>query len=313
MSGAWRAGRLRPWGWSFPWCLATILAGRPEARAQTPVTGHYPPGQSGIRGAAAPAAGVGYTNFNRFFSNLEARDGAGAVTRELDEVRYANISMITWTSGLTVFGMTWGAMAGIPFGTGNLRPSPEETESTALGLGDVLLTPVALHGSSTAIDHTVQFTVWTPSGRFSPGAPDNRGTGFWALVYSLGAVWYPGGDRKAWSLSALARFEQNFEQEGTGVDPGDDVVIDWGVGRVVRAARPLIDLGMSGFAALQLGSQAGGPPEVDDSRYRYFGIGPEGTIATGDRLSFVLRAHWEFGARNAVQGNNLWMLLRYRL
>jgi hypothetical protein len=39
----------------------------------------------------------------------------------------------------------------------------------------------------TRFDYQVQFTVWSASGRFSPGAHNNRGTGFWSLVYSLGS------------------------------------------------------------------------------------------------------------------------------
>ena len=29
-------------------------------------------------------------------------------------------------------------------------------------------------------------------------------------------------------------------------------------------------------------------------------------------LSLRIRAQWEFGARNVVEGNNLWIILNYR-
>ena len=54
------------------------------ANAQTPVTGHYPPGQSGIRGASTPDPGFAVTNFNRLFTNL---DVAGGVRRRGAEQR----------------------------------------------------------------------------------------------------------------------------------------------------------------------------------------------------------------------------------
>ncbi|HET9334230.1 MAG TPA: hypothetical protein VFQ21_11695, partial [Gemmatimonadota bacterium] len=63
--------------------ICLLLAGlvwASSAAAQTPIAGHYPPGQSGIRGAAAPPVGWAYTNFSRFFSNLEVKDAEGAVT-----------------------------------------------------------------------------------------------------------------------------------------------------------------------------------------------------------------------------------------
>lgn len=283
------------------------------AQVQTPVTGHCPPGQSGIRGATTPESGLVYTNFNRFFSNLQVEDASGNAAQHLDEVRYANISMFAWTSDRPVFGMRYGAVAGIPFSTGNLRPDTQELESTELGLGDVLITPLALYGKSASSDFQVQLTLWSASGRFSHVAHDNRGTGFQSLVYSFGGVLYPRADRESWSLSAIARIEQNFEQEDSGITPGDDIVIDWGIGKIVRVLERPVDLGVSGFAAWQISSQTGGSASTDVSRYRLFGIGPEASVYITERLSLRARAQWEFGARNIVSGNNFWVILGFRL
>ena len=291
---------------------ALIVALGSPARAQTPVAGHYPPGQSGIRGAASPAPGWQYTNFSRFFSNLAVRDAGGEEIGQVQELRYANISMITWTTSWKVLGMRYGALAGIPFSTGNLNPSGDDVSSSSFGLGDALITPLSLYGVAPAWDYQLQFTVWSASGRFSPGASDNRGNGCWALVYSIGGVFYPGGARDNWSLSAVARMEQNFEQRDSGIRPGNDVVIDAGAGKMLPTGSHPVDLGVSGFATWQLSEQTGGPPGADTSRYRYFGVGPEGSVAAADWITLRVRLHWEFGARNAVQGNNVWMIANFR-
>jgi hypothetical protein len=288
-------------------CANTALS-----QTSTPLSGHYPPGQSGIRGAATPDAGVAYTNFSRFLSNLEVKDASGNPVQSLDELRYANISMFTWITDHEFLGMRYGALIGIPFSTGNLQPTAID-DDPSFGLGDVLVTPLALYGKSALFDYQAQLTVWSASGRFSPGAHNNRGTGFWALVYSLGGVFYPHGARDAWSFSAVARIEQNFTQEGSGITPGDDIVIDWGVGRVVRAWGRAADIGVSGFATWQISSQVGGPAGTDTSRYRYFGVGPEASLPITAKLMFRIRAQWEVGARNVVQGNNLWVILNYSL
>jgi len=65
-----------------------------SAQTENPVPGHYPPGQSGIRGAATPQLGTSYTNFNRFFSKIEAKDSAGNTLQPVGHLGYANISMI---------------------------------------------------------------------------------------------------------------------------------------------------------------------------------------------------------------------------
>ena len=138
------------------------------AQPQVLVTGHYPPGQSGIRGASTPEPGVMYTNFSRFFTNLEVVGAPDTAPGDIDdELRYANISMITWTTDRELFGLRYGALAGVPFATGDVRSS--DRESSGIGLGDILLTPLSLYGRSARADYQVQFTVWTPSGEVLPG------------------------------------------------------------------------------------------------------------------------------------------------
>jgi hypothetical protein len=283
------------------------------AQSETPVPGHYPPGQSGIRGASTPPVGAAYTNFSRFFTKGEVKDAGGSTVGEVGNLGFANISMLSWVGDYKILGMNYGVSAGVPFSTKYRRTPGGDIEASGFGLGDVLVTPVALYGKNPAWDYQAQFTVWTPSGNFSPGAFDNHGTGFWALVYSLGGAYYPGGRRDDWSLSALARIEQNFEQKSSGIAPGDDIVIDWGIGRIVPAGRRPLDVGVSGFATWQITSQTGGPSSVDTSRYRNFGIGPEVNIPASENLAYRVRAQWEFGTRNTVHGNNLWLIVNCRL
>jgi hypothetical protein len=292
--------------------LAVALFCTAPAWAQTPLTGHYPPGQSGIRGAATPDAGFVYTNFSRFFTNLQLTDSGGSTVQDLDEMRYANISMFALTTDLEIFGMRYGALAGVPFSTGNLRPSADDALSDDFGLGDVLLTPISLYGRNTRFDYQFQLTFWTASGHFEPGGTRNRGSGFPALVYSLGGVFYPGGDRANWSLSAVARIEQNFEQDGTGITPGNDIVVDWGIGKVVPLFGRAVDMGVSGFGAWQVSSQTGPAGSAAVGRYSYYGIGPEASVPLSGGLSMRIRAQWEFGAQNVVEGNNLWIIFAWR-
>jgi hypothetical protein len=74
-----------------------------------------------------------------------------------------------------------------------------------------------------------------------------------------------------------------------------------------------VDLGVSGFAYLQLTHQQGGPPGTDEERYRLYGIGPEASLGILDSLTARVRAKWEFEARDIVRGNNLWLIINYRL
>ena len=173
------------------------------ALAAPPLHGHYPPGQTGLRGGATPPVGWSLTDFNRLFSNLEIKDQNGANAGKSGELRYANIAVLSWTSDYQILGMQYGAYLGVPVATGNLNPDDGIT-SASIGLGDIIVTPLALYGKSAEFDYQFQFSVWTPSGEFTPGGAKNRGSGFWSLIYSAGGAWYPGGDRQDWSVSAVS-------------------------------------------------------------------------------------------------------------
>src|SRR5215471_1359734 len=103
-----------------------ILATSVTAQAQTPIHGHYPPGQTGLRGAVSPPPGWSFTNFSRLFSNLDVKDQSGNTVEHADEARYANITTIGLTTDYKIFGMNYGAVVGVPFATGNLNPGADE-------------------------------------------------------------------------------------------------------------------------------------------------------------------------------------------
>src|SRR5215471_1473832 len=130
-----------------------ILATSVTAQAQTPIHGHHPPGQTGLRGAASPAPGWSFTNFSRLFSNLDVKDQAGNTAEHLGEARYANITVIGWTTNYKIVGMNYGALVGIPFATGNLNPGSDDVTSSRFALGDIIVTPVSLYGRAPEFDY----------------------------------------------------------------------------------------------------------------------------------------------------------------
>jgi hypothetical protein len=122
-------------------------------------------------------------------------------------------------------------------------------------------------------------------------------------------VWYPGADRNGWSISATGSIEQNFEQAHTGIKPGDNFDVDWGIGKMVRVAGHAFDFGLSGFGTWQITTQSGG---ASTGRYHYQGIGPEIGTALDKQWAARIRFQWEFGTENAAQGNNIWLIVNYQ-
>lgn len=294
-----------PCRWMPPFLFALAIGQPALAQTTAPLHGHYPPGQTGLRGGATPAPGWSLTDFNRLFSNLEIKSESGATIGNSDELRYANIAVLSWTTDYKLFGMNYGAYLGVPVASGNLNPDDSLNQS-GIGLGDIIVTPVALYGTTDAFDYQFQLSVWTPSGEFKPGGTKNRGSGFWSLIYSVGGAWYPDEDKQNWSISAVLRIEQNFEQAYTGITPGDDFDIDWGIGKIVRFFGHPFDVGLSGFGTWQITTQSGGQSL---GRYHYNGVGPEVSTAITDGWAARIRAQWEYNTSNAVQGNNIWFIV----
>ena len=72
---------------------------------------------------------------------------------------------------------------------------------------------------------------------------------------------------------------------------------------------PACRAGVSGFATAQVTTQTGG---TSTGRYSYYGAGPEISAMIADGWSMRLRTQWEFATRNAVQGNNIWIMVSTR-
>ena len=200
----------------------------------TPVTGHYPPGQSGIRGASTPDPGLSYTNFSRFFTNLQL---AGASER-----RRIFTSCAMRTSACSR-GRRTGSSSDcdterLPESRSRPATSPNQTGESGFGLGDILLTPLSLYGKSALVRLPVPVHGMDAVGKFLAGVDEQPRHGLLgARLLRWAASTTRADDRDAWSISAVARIEQNFEQRGSGITPGDDIVVDWGIGRMFRAWR----------------------------------------------------------------------------
>jgi hypothetical protein len=297
---------------SILFCAADV-----GAQSKAPVTGKYPGGHVGIRGGASPPPGIKHLAvFARFQDVYALKDDNGNTVQDNNEDLFVDINVLVWNTHKKLLGGNWGGLAAVPFNETEFRPNDLSTETTGFGLGDIVIVPAIFTYNWKEFDFQWGGGVWMPTGHFEPGSTHNRGNGYWCLLGSVGGVWYPGGDRRSWSVSAVARLEFNGKQKDTDIDVGDDIVIDWGIGKMFVAGGksfPLVfDVGISGFAEWQVTSQSGPLPEDSTPKYRVFGIGPEIQLNIPKwKLGFLLRVQPEFGARNTSQGNTIWFNVSY--
>lgn len=287
-------------------------------RAETPVVGHYPGGHVGLRGGATPPEDtVGVFNFFRYNNAGDLKNANGDTITKTNKDVFVNITGTQWNTERKIFGMNYGMLLAVPLNNIYNRASGQSTEASGFGVGDVVFSPLMLFGKHEKFDYQFGLAVWTPSGSFSPGSATNHGAGFWELLYSIGGVYYPDGNRKSFAISAVARIEQNFTQRHTDVNVGDDVIMDWGISGPLLAFgetfKHVFDVGVSGFATTQFTRETGANAALNTSLYRVFGAGPEiNYLIPAWNLKFIFRPQFEWGARNTTQGDTYWFAIVYK-
>lgn len=244
---------------------------------------------------------------------------------------YVDQNIIGMTTPFRILGANYGFFVDIPFaqvkGSGgagldlgaNLKgifdrqltaaaSGTADTSSTAsLNISDMYVEPINLGWRFSQLDVYASFGFFAPTGSYDANKIVNNGLGRWAEMFGLGGVLYL--DRaRSWSISALTRYITHQKQEGADIRVGDDVALEWGIGKTFRPASwqswvPQLDVGVVGYAQWQVTDNRGSdiPPALRGITSNIYAVGPE--IAATTRFGrFFARYEFEFGAQEAPQG-----------
>ena len=190
--------------------------------------------------------------------------------------------------------------AGITFPLINLQPivnGPTPTVISGLGLGDVVLVPVALKWKFHPLYPSFSYTFITSSGRYSVDDPSNNlGAGYITHALLLGLT-YVFGEEERWSISGMNRFEFNGKQKDLDKYPGSNYTLDYAVAKRLSTKWRLAGVG---YFTFQLQEESGKDAAKDNTKYRYMGLGVEGTYRPSHKVALQLRIfHDLFSVINA--------------
>lgn len=159
---------------------------------QTVVTGHYVLlASSGLKSGIMPTRpGFIYQNSTILFHTTTFRDDNGDKPSGVDEANiWANRNTLLWVSGRKILGADHAAGVAAPIA--NLAPHPVvvggRTLETGVGFTDIPVVPIILGWHWTDIHLQGGYTAFLPVGKFTLGASDNTGRGFWTHMFNLGA------------------------------------------------------------------------------------------------------------------------------
>jgi hypothetical protein len=284
-----------------------LVAASPHAQNR----GVYPLGLSAINSGASPAAGLTYSNSFLFYSRDEQKGGNGEVLGTGEQAVLLNMSTLLWASSEQIAklgGAGFSCAATIPIANNSLSSSTQGALSGGGGLGDIYFQPVILGWHPRRVDIRGILGLLVPSGRFSAGAKDNVGNGYWTPVVAAGETFYLSADEST-TISLFEMYEFHTAQSGTGIRPGQTFDIDYSAMKAFRFyGDSRLQVELVGYGQWQTTAKTGPAitPAAEAQRYRVNGIGfGMNLLLPAQKVNLSLKYFDEFGNRWTYQGNSV--------
>lgn len=280
-------------------CVAT-------GRVQGQVRGVYPLGMSAIGSGGLPASGITYSNLFLFYSRDQLRGPDGELLATGRNSVLMDMNTVAWVSSARMLGgARFSLSATIPIANNSLTSDIQGAVSGGGGLGDSFYQPVILGWALARADMKVAYGFLAPTGRYSAGAADNVGSGYWTHTLSAGQTVYLTRNR-ATALSAFEMYEFHGTQEGTDVHPGQNLDLDYSLTHVLTLREDLrLQAGLVGYAQWQTTDKRGPSvtPAQATARYRVHALGIASNLILPTRQVILgFRYFDEFASRSTLQG-----------
>jgi len=276
------------------------------ARAQN--RGVYPLGMSAINSGITAGPGFSYANLFLYYSRNESRGPDGELLATGSNSVLMDMNSFVWVSRTTILGARYSASATIPIANNSLASDANGSLSGGGGFADSYYQPVILGWMTDRVGIRAIYGFLAPTGRFDAGASDNVGSGYWTHVVASGQTVYLTGDKRT-SVSGFQMYEFHTSQEGTGVEPGQTISLDYSVTRTLPLSDDVtLQAGVVGYEQRQT-TDKGGPGVTTaqaDARYAVNAVGVAGHLSLPARgVGLGLRYYKEFSNRSTYEGYSL--------
>ena len=293
------------------WILAAVVLWLITMPAHAQNRGVYPLGLSAINSGVSAAAGLTYNNSFLFYARDEQKGGGGEVLATGQQAVLLDMNTLLWASSeqiATLGGARFSCAATVPLANNSLSSSTQGAISGGGGLGDIYFQPVILGWNQDRVDIRGIVGVLAPTGKFTAGAKDNVGNGYWTPVIAAGQTFYLSADR-ATTISLFEMYEFHTTQSGTQISPGETFDLDYSVMRAFPFyAASRLQVGVIGYGAWQTTAKTGPgiTPAEEAQRYRVnaLGIGMNLLLPT-QKVTLSLKYFDEFSNQWTYQGYSL--------
>jgi len=304
---SWRLGALLAAGIS----LQVAAHGQSQSHLQT---GHALPGFFGLESAVAPDLKpntFSYRNTTVVYSADKDLDLHGNKLSSSRTIRHtSNVSGFTWMTPWKMLGGNFLMNLEIPLVNSASNPRATTDRSSGVAIGDLFFEPIGLYWIGRDGFFTFRYGAWLPTGGFSATADDNAGKGFLTHQASMGFTHYP-DQAHEWHVTVLARYEFHQEMSGANLTPGQDVVLDWAIGRHLGAR---LNVGLLGYGVWQTSIERGSDSNANLNYYGTAAVGAEVRYAMPDwGGDLFFRGFQEIESFNHTEGQSIQFGLNYKL
>jgi hypothetical protein len=270
--------------------------------------GVYPLGLSAINSGVSAAPGLTYNNSFHFYARDEQKGGNGEVLATGQQAVLLDMNTVAWAGGQPLSALADARLATavtLPVANNSLSSSTQGAISGGGGLGDAYFQPVILGWQRPRVDFRGILGILAPTGKFSAGAKDNVGNGYWTPAIAAGQTVYLSAD-KATTLSVFEMYEFHTTQSGTHIHPGETLDLDYSVMRAFPFyAQSRLQVGVIGYGTWQTTANTGPAITAAEEAQRYrvnaLGVGANLMLPT-QKVSLSLKYFDEFSNRWTYQG-----------
>lgn len=281
--------------------------------------GQYVPGQFGLNAGILPSPGFTYANLDLNYDTSTISDANGnAINPKPNLNLWVIENIFYYVSNAKVFGGSLGFMITVPtLANGSLTLERVNVSGSTYGLADTWVQPFTLGWHLKRADIQAGDAFMTPTGRYTPGALDNIGSGYFGNHLFMGTTVYL-TKNKGTSASIFTDWEVHGQKQITQGSvyktPGQAFTDEWGVGQILPLSKDLsklLQVGVIGYDQWQLtsdtlsaplGATVTGPAPF----YSLHAVGGQGNfILPGKGLMLFFKYEYEYSAKATTSGNTI--------
>lgn len=292
--------------------------------------GQWVPGQVGLDAGLLGDPGITLANLTINYSATRLNNSAGnripGVSGSYSFWAVENI--VKYVSNVKILGGHITAIAYLPVGNGSVTAdlgNPPRFPAAAGGYGyaDTYIQPFTLGWKLKRAETWVGYGFTAPTGRYTPGASNNVGSGYWGNNFLTGTTVYLTKNKGTtanlatdWEIHGQKRAASVPAGQLSKITPGQAFTMEWGLGQFLpldKQMKKLLELGVVGYDQWQVSANGGnylvaGTP-VSASRLPYYsvhGVGFQSNfVLPPQHLALFFKYYYEYSAKARPEGRTI--------